>query len=519
MKTRRSFRYLYLNISACLCLAFCVGYTQVAQATAITVTNLYDSGPGSLRQAILDANSSLGLDTIDFDASLTGGTIILTSGNLSITDDLNILGLGAANLILSGNNNSNVFSIAGVVQIDGLTISGGRSTSGGAIINNGTLTVTNSTITSNSAYLGGGGGIYNVDGTLTVINSIISYNNAEDDAGGGIYSYGGTVSVTDSQVSDNIANGRGGGIFNGGNTSPLTIVNSIIRDNFGSDGGGIFTEDNTFTVKYSTISGNVGRDGGGIYGGFFGNSTIISSTISNNTAITGGGIRGPNLIIQNSTISGNNAGAGGGIFALETSTITNSTISNNISTGYGPTWSGGGIFLGVGAVLTVANSTISGNTAVNSGGGICNGCTSGTPGTELSIISSIIANNNAPTGPDLFNDTFGLINIAEFNLIGVSAESGLPCGNLGNLCDIDALLGPLQNNGGSTETHALLLGSQAIDTGRPDCPPPSTDQRWYIRPVDGDEDNIATCDIGSFEFGAKPPSLPVLAPSILLLLL
>jgi len=492
MKTRRWFCYLFLNISACLSLGFCVGYTTLARATAITVSNLNDSGPGSLREAILDANSSLGLDNINFDASLTGGTILLTSGYLTITDDLNILGLGATNLTISGNNSSNVFIIGAVaVQIDGLTISGGRSTSGGAIGNNGKLTLTNSTITSNSAYLGGGGGIYSVDGTLTIINSIISNNIAENDAGGGIYSYGGTVSVTDSQISDNI----------------------------GGDGGGIFNEDSTLTVKYSTISGNEGRDGGGIFGGFFGDSTIISCTISNNNAVTGGGVRGANLTIQNSTISNNTAGAGGGIFALENLTINNSTISNNISTVDAPSWSGGGIYFGCGTALTVTNSTISGNTAVNSGGGIQNDCTSGTPGSGLSIISSIIANNNAPTGPDLFNDAFGLINTAEFNLIGVSAESNLPCGSLGNLCDIDALMGPLQNNGGSTETHALLMGSPAIDAGKPDCPPPGTDQRWYARPVDGDGNGIATCDIGSFEFGAKPPSSSGFIPSILLLLL
>jgi hypothetical protein len=386
-------------------------------------------------------------------------------------------------------------------------------------LNNSMLKVANSTISSNSAYLGGGGGIYNDNGTLTIINSIISSNESEDDAGGGIYSYGGTVSITDSIVSSNIANGRGGGIFHGTNTfgqaGPLTIVNSIISDNVGVDGGGISHEGITLTVSDSIINGNVGRDGGGIYSGFFGDSTITSSTISDNTAVSGGGIRGSNLTIQNSTISGNASGGGGGIFSLGTNIITNSTISNNIATEGG----GGGIQLGSGTALTLNNSTISGNTATDNGGGICNGCTSGTPGTELSIISSIVANNNAPIGPDLFNDTFGLINLAEFSLIGVSAESDLPCGNLGNLCNIDPLIGPLQNNGGSTETHALLLGSPAIDTGRPDCPPPDTDQRWYVRPVDGDEDSIATCDIGSFEFGAKPPSLPVLIPSILLLLL
>lgn len=68
---------------------------------------------------------------------------------------------------------------------------------------------------------------------------------------------------------------------------------------------------------------------------------------------------------------------------------------------------------------------------------------------------------------------------------------------------IDPLLGPLQNNGGPTLTQALLDGSPAIDTGtRTECP--ATDQRGYARPVDGDGDGIAECDIGTYEYGAAP---------------
>ena len=188
--------------------------------TTFTVTNLNDSGANSLRQAILDANATAGADTIDFDALLSGGTITLTSGELQITDDLTINGLGAENLTVSGNNASRVFNVSDGtsdnidVVIDGLTIADGNTDGGGGgIFSRENLTVANSTITGNTAERSGGG-VYNFYENLTVTNSTISGNTAER-SGGGIFNYAfrnGSLQVTNSTISDNTAGADGGGI-------------------------------------------------------------------------------------------------------------------------------------------------------------------------------------------------------------------------------------------------------------------------------------------------------------------
>ena len=125
------------------------------QAATFTVMNTNDSGPGSLRQAIADANAAAGADTIDFDTAgvfATPQTITLTTGELVIYSDLAISGTGAANLTISGNHISRVFQVLVVtVRLDALTVTGGNSVfGGGGILNFGTLTVMNSTISDNN---------------------------------------------------------------------------------------------------------------------------------------------------------------------------------------------------------------------------------------------------------------------------------------------------------------------------------------------------------------------------------
>jgi hypothetical protein len=146
---------------------------QVAIIGPFVVTNTNDSGIGSLRQAILNANANPGLDTIDFAPGLSG-TIVLTSGELQITNDVTIDGPGADPLSVSGNNASRVFEVdAGTTAaISGLTITGGSADQGGGLDNSGALTVSNSVFSSNSANTGFGGGLYNEPGgTLTVSGS------------------------------------------------------------------------------------------------------------------------------------------------------------------------------------------------------------------------------------------------------------------------------------------------------------------------------------------------------------
>ncbi len=279
----------------------------------------------------------------------------------------------------------------------------------------------------------------------------------------------------------------GGGIFNRGT---LTINNCTISDNEAdNDSGGIQNSGN-MTVNNSIISGNeAGGGGGGIENG--GDLTITNSNISNNTAFVsiGGGIQnnGGTLSIENSTISSNEAGdSGAGIANVEGGTINiiNSTISDN-SSGF----EGGGIFNSFGTV-DMNNVTIAFNNAA-SGGGIFEEVSD-----TINLANTIIARNSASSSSP---DCSGPLNSLGFNLIQNVSGCTISGDLTGNIIGQDPLLGPLANNGGPTQTNALLPGSPAINAGNPAQPdgvPPrceTTDQRGVTRPQG------TFCDIGAFE--------------------
>ncbi|MFZ1640435.1 MAG: Calx-beta domain-containing protein [Candidatus Contendobacter sp.] len=241
--------------------------------SSFVVTNLNDSGAGSLRQAVLDANAAPGADTITFQAGLTG-TIALTSGQIDIAGDLILQGPGARILTVSGNNASRILTVAvgTTVTIDGLTLANGSSGSGnngGAIDNQGALTVANSTLSGNRASYGGG--IHNSStGALTVTNSTLS-GNVGTVFGGGIYNPGatGALTVTNSTLSGNRATYYGGGIYNVGT---LTVTHSTLFDNRtgstvnNSRGGGIYTLGDLI-IGNSLVSANFSLVGKEIYNG------------------------------------------------------------------------------------------------------------------------------------------------------------------------------------------------------------------------------------------------------------
>ncbi|MEH2067450.1 MAG: Calx-beta domain-containing protein [Nostoc sp.] len=236
--------------------------------TTYIVTNTNDSGAGSLRQAIINANNDPGIETIIFDTTgifgdATPDTITLTSGELNITEGVIIQGTGANKLTISGNNTSRVFSASASLSIDGLKITGGNAgnNDGGGIYSNSSVTLSNSIISSNTA--NAGAAIYS--SSVILSNSTISSNTANSN-GGGIYSSSATIS--NSTISSNTANSNGGGIYSSSN---LTLSNSTISSNTAKTyGGGIYTSN--ATVSNSTIFGNTADsdnsgqgDGGGIY--------------------------------------------------------------------------------------------------------------------------------------------------------------------------------------------------------------------------------------------------------------
>ena len=284
--------------------------------------------------------------------------------------------------------------------------------------------------------------------------------------------------------------GRGGAIYNSGGN--LTLNRVIVTGNTAANGGGL---------------NNAADVGGGIV------MNINDSVISNNTATSsGGGIQNFStsvLNINNCEISGNNSNGGtvggGGIQGNGTVRITNSTISNNNAN----TADGGGLIYNGGGTnsLTLRNNTFASNSAFDDGGGLFR---SGTTST-VNIANNIIALNTNTDGlsPDIGGTYTSLGN----NLIGNVGSATFPAGpgdQIGTAgTPIDPMIGPLANNGGSSQTRALLTGSTAINAGSNaqaldyNGQPLVTDQRGagFPRIVS------TTVDIGAFEVqGAATPT-------------
>ena len=240
-----------------ICLTLACALTIPAHATTIIVSNTNDGGPGSLRQALLDANDG---DTID--ATGISGVITLITGKLLVDKSVTINGAGADLLAVDGNAASHVFKIGSgeTVTISNLTIRNGRDDFSGGGISNGdgaTSTITNCTVSGNSAggIQGEGGGIFN-GGTLTVVNSTVSGNaaNSKSGEGGGIFSDG-TLTIVNSTVSGNTA-GKGAGIDNSGTATTVTITNSTFSGNAALAYGGACFNQGTLQIANSTLSDN-----------------------------------------------------------------------------------------------------------------------------------------------------------------------------------------------------------------------------------------------------------------------
>ncbi len=429
----------------------------------VTVSQLDPSQTSvTLRDAVDAANNTAGNNTISFDPNVfpsntkTPTTIVLSGGTpLELNDTsgtTTIAGPGAGQVAVSGNGASTVFLVdAGVTaEIDGLTITGGNASvnlsgsfGGGGIFNSGTLTLQNDIITANTAGTYGGG-LYNAGtGNVTVSGSAFTSDSAQ--LGGGFFNTG-TVSVSGSAFIGDSASSNGGGFYN---QSTVTVTTSTFStDTAGGNGGGFYSN-NSVAVSGSTLS----LDTAGTFGGGFfvaGNATLSESTLSQNTAAIGGGIA--------------NFGS---------TTVTASTIAGN----FGPT--GGGIF-NIGSKLVLVSTIVAQNTV-----SATNAATSDWAQTAADSTSS-------------------------YNLIGDGTNSGLANGVNHNIvgnstAPIDPHLSPLANNGGPTQTMALLAGSPAINAGNNTLVAGlTTDQRGagFSRIAGG------TVDIGAFEIQSHPPAAP-----------
>lgn len=298
-----------------------------------TVENTNDSGAGSLRQAIEDANTTIGNDQIDFNPELSGQEITLTNGVLEISDSVELSGSGV-DITINGNNNSRIFTVddfntasQSEVIIDQLTLTAGSSDQGGgAISNSENLTVSQSTITNNENTslepTGGGGAIRNSDsGSLNINDSLIARN--QSSAFGGAITNFGESNIEGSTIFDNtVTSGGGGGIDNRGST--VNITSALIANNTNTanpaGGFGNGTPESTTIARDSLIFGNQALDGAGFFVNA-GNVELIDSAVLNNQAQNNGGgaalAADANLDINGSLIAFNSAEAnGGGIASL-----------------------------------------------------------------------------------------------------------------------------------------------------------------------------------------------------------
>jgi CSLREA domain-containing protein len=479
------------------------------------------TGNCTLRAAIQQANATAGTDTITFNFS---NIINLTGALPDITTNMVISGPGSALLLVRRDTGGNyrIFTIVNAnVTISGMTVANGRTADGapsatfanqggdggGISAGGGSLTLTDVVVTGNSTGAGGtaggtftggfggrGGGIWGT-GTLTLTNVTVSDNTTGDGgvgssggpggSGGGIAFLGSTLRMTNCTVTGNVtgkgvngnsggrgSGGNGGGIYAGNGTVTLTNVtlgnNSAGDGDPGGAGGGLYTHpDATTAMRDCVVSNNKAGKGlgnfapqGGWGGGIanFGPLHMLNCLVNGNTTL------GPSF---------SNSGLGGGIFSVNVTTVTNSTISGN--TADPASFARGGGIYNFGNSLTVTNSTVTGNNAV----ACCSGFQSGqgihNSGTAI-VRNSIVAGNGAGDQPDIT----GAYTSQGHNIVGRATagnsnggsgdQSGFANGvngdQVGTLAaPIDPQLGPLANNGGPTQTHALLVGSPAINQG------------------------------------------------------
>lgn len=516
------------------------------------------SGKCTLRAAIMLANFAAGSHTIVVPAGLykltrAGYDDDGLVGDLDIKHDLTLQGAGSGATIVDGNGSVTkdrvfqILSLASNVNMTGLTIRNGQSLSstigvigGGGLYMEGAGNLQLNSVTFDSNTGQNGGGIYanlsSQGGSITMDFVVVHANSV---TAGGVGAGGGVdvhlpsnlsqVVIQDSKVYSNTADGTGGGFFVDGNSSahwsiqrsevysntaasggaignfvPLALSDSHLHHNHVTVDGGVMEAFAPFAIVRTTLDANsAGRFGGGIFdlqtGGVGkGFARVEESTLSGNFAPYGGGIYHDGYITPGSQL-----------------TLMNTTFSGNVVSKNG---NGGGIYM-YGGQAQLLNTTVAGNrvqlgVTLPRGTGIGAGLYI-TASATFTAQNSLIANNARGNGiiPDTRDDCFssGTVGTLAYNLIYDTTNCYVTGPQGGNIVGQDPLLGPLQVNGGATQTLALLSGSPAIDSGAPaGCTNDlnaslTTDQRGWARP----SPQGGRCDMGAYEFNAAPPTTTV----------
>jgi hypothetical protein len=495
--------------------------TISAHAAIFTVINNNNSGAGSLRDAIAQANASTPPNAIHFDPGVTG-PIVLTTGQIQISSPMSIVGPGAGNLTIDGNASSRIFSIFVtdpacptldgpnyLVSISGLRLTNAHRTtsnSAGAIFTEHSLALDSVMVDNNVA--GSGGGVSFEIGysgqSLTISNSQFLNNTGQPLDGPGA-SFGGALAIFEKCTATHST------------SVPISIANSVFSGNKALPNtlngfGGAIAADSSADITITDTR-------------IFNNSVIVPNPPVVNQIYRGGGIfaHAKSLTILRSEIAGNSVadvtGAdvtrGGGLHLFNNAAdlqapadlfavkIINSTISGNLSSA-----TAGAIFVYGNVALELDNSTVNGNVAPPTHtGGILISTGATTPPTAdnavtptMTLVSSILANDQGSGGDVATNLTTipaFTINATKSLIETICPPPGcvISVSGAGNLLATDPLVGPLAFNGGPTRTHALLTGSPAINTGSNPLAL-ATDQRGptFARVVG------AAADMGAYEF-------------------
>jgi len=511
--------------------------TSELLAATLTVTNSNDSGPGSLRESIAIAAPG---DEIQFDAGLVSKPIVLISGELLISKDLTITGLGESQTILDGNAVTRILNIASDAHVaisnltirngfDGHLLASGVVGEGGGVYNAGTLSLTRVSILSNTAGLYGihalsvrGGGVFN-NGTITFDHCSLGHNQAvgEISAGGGAIYNLGSATLNATKISDNIhqvarAHGvLGAAIYNESSATAI-LVDSEVARNTGVAGG--ILNYGVIVLSRTTVSDNLGSLYAAIANG--GDATLTDSIIRGNNAcplatvggIENGGFPGAGFHVQlradRVLVSENSScGRSGGIENFGEMRLTNSTVTNN------------SVVFGAGGIINygtadIVSCTITGNRSNNIGGiamergdlRIKNTILTGNfcpisnfPGQECGGINTNCGGTGTSLGNNLLSNNSACVWLGDAHLTDAVAADWETIFEGADIVSYGRA--PLlAENGGPTPTIALLPDSAALDFIPPEActdqegNPMTVDQRGTSRPQG------PGCDIGAFEF-------------------
>ena len=464
-------------------------------AAPYKVTNNHDSGSGSLRAAILNANVCGGKILISHKVK---GRIELLSALPSLAANITILGPGEKVLTVSGAKKWRILSMnpGTTNRVFGLTLADGMDagyhdafTFASGISNAGSLVLLDCVVSNCSSFQSYGVGIYN-SGQLSMkrcrVTDCYDYSGLQT-VGGGVYN-GGRLEIKNCKISHCTGGGNGGGAGGIYNAGTLLMTGSLVNDcdgDFLGDGGGILNEAEA-TLNTCVVSNCSGWYAGGIKN--FGNLWLTNCSVLNNDAEDGSGVLSfGNAVLSGCTVAGNVGHfLGGSIDNLGAMQLYNCTVSRNVM--------------------------VTAPFLASFGSGISDGIFEGGSGsTSLYLEHCTVVSNSGPVqiwtintltaNRSILGDCSGAMSsAAAHNLIIATNDCALAGSTDGNFYCVDPRLGPLQNNGGPTWTHALLPGSPAINAGGAADGTPR-DQRGVARPQG------TASDIGAYEFAEAFPKL------------